>query len=477
MERLIRQGKLPYFSSSEIEFSRLGIGFEKLDRDVFDPNKAYDKVSKIGVKKIRIQSGWMKTEKVKGVYDFSWLDTIVDNLISRGMEPWLCLCYGNPLYTKLAESVFGAVGCPPVESREETDAWLRYVEATVKHFKGKISLYEIWNEPDCMYSWKHFGEAKENIDRERNAREYGILASETAQIIRKADAEAKIAAFGLGHIANLKWVNDALSTGLYKYIDYVTFHVYSSTDARRGRKIASLRDLVNSYNPNIKLIQGESGAQTRSDGHGAMKGFAWSREKQTKYLLRTLICDLHEGVEFTSYFSTMDMIEALTGKVGNKASYLDYGYFGVISAEFDEDGRATGDYTEKPSYYALSALSSLLKGNACAEAIPYAIEDLPSRRVNGNDCSDRDIQVYNFKLDDGSTTMIYWKKADILTETYEGTATFCVYGQKNDNIQICDLKDGTLYDLPEGMLEDLGNGGVRFKNIPITDSPLAILFK
>ena len=34
-----------------------------------------------------------------------------------------------------------------------------------------------------------------------------------------------------------------------------------------------------------------------------------------------------------------------------------------------------------------------------------------------------------------------------------------------------------LYDLPEGLLEDLGNGGVRFKNIPLTDSPLAILFK
>ena len=72
---------------------------------------------------------------------------------------------------------------------------------------------------------------------------------------------------------------------------------------------------------------------------------------------------------------------------------------------------------------------------------------------------------------------IYWKKADILTETYEGTATFCVYGQNNDNIRICDLKDGGLYRLPEGMIEDLGNGGIRLKNIPITDSPLAILFK
>lgn len=477
MERLIRDGKMAFVSAAEIDCSRIGIGFEKLDRDVFDPRKAYDKVAKIGVKRIRIQSGWMKTERVKGVYDFAWLDEIVDNLLLRGLEPWLCLCYGNPLYTTLAESVFGAVGCPPVENREETEAWLRYVEAAVKHFKGKISLYEIWNEPDCSYSWKHLGEAKEDIDPERNAREYGLFACETARAIKKADAEAQVAAFGLCSISNLKWVNDALSTGLYQYVDYVSFHIYASDDGLRARWISSLRDLVHSYNPDIRLIQGESGAQTRSDGNGAMRGFAWTREKQTKMLLRTLICDLHEGVAFTSYFSTMDMIEALRGKVGDKASYLDYGYFGVISAEFDEDGRATGEYTEKPSYYALSALASLLRGNACAKDIPYAVEELPSKRVNGSDCACKDIQVYSFSLDDGGSALIYWKKADILTETYEGTASFCVYGQKLDRIRICNLKDGGLYRLPEGMTEALGNGGIRLRNIPITDSPLAILFE
>ena len=93
MERLQLIGKLPVAGAKEIPFSRVGIGFEKLDRDVFDPEKAYDKVAGIGVKKIRIQSGWARTEKIEGVYDFAWLDKIVDNLLSRGLEPWICLCY------------------------------------------------------------------------------------------------------------------------------------------------------------------------------------------------------------------------------------------------------------------------------------------------------------------------------------------------------------------------------------------------
>ena len=92
MERLKKIGKIKAKNASEINHSKLGIGFEKLDRDAFDPEKAYDKVAALGVKWVRIQSGWAKTEKEKGVYDFSWLDKVVDNLISRGLKPWICLC-------------------------------------------------------------------------------------------------------------------------------------------------------------------------------------------------------------------------------------------------------------------------------------------------------------------------------------------------------------------------------------------------
>ena len=43
-------GRVKAFSADEVEFSRVGIGFEKLDRAVFDPEKAYDKVAALGVK-------------------------------------------------------------------------------------------------------------------------------------------------------------------------------------------------------------------------------------------------------------------------------------------------------------------------------------------------------------------------------------------------------------------------------------------
>lgn len=478
MERLINDGKIKFKSSKEISFSRLGIGFEKLDRGVFDPNKAYDKVAKLGVKKIRIQSGWMRTEKEEGVYDFAWLDEIVDNLLLRGLEPWICLCYGNPIYTNLAKPVFGAVGCPPISTERERAAWVRYVEATVAHFKGRIFLYEIWNEPDLAYSWRH-SENEEFNDavQLKNAVEYGEFASATAQAVKRTDSDAKVIGFAMANPRNLNYVAHAMSTGLHKYIDFVSFHVYSCRDNDRPDFIQNLTKLVHSYNPVIRLIQGEGGAQSRSDGNGAMKGYAWSEEKQRKYLLRTLICDLWNGVEFTSYFSTVDMIEALRGRIADKESYLDYGYFGVLGAEFDENGVSTGEYREKPSYYALSVLSTLFAGKAEAYDMIFKYVSLPSKRMAGNDCSAPTLRFYPFKLDDRSSLLCYWNGTEILTTTYEGTVSFEVFGEKTDNISLVDLRDGSLYRLPDSMVENLGEQGIRLKNIPVTDVPLAVWFK
>ena len=44
----------------------LGLGFEKLDRDLFDPAKAYPFLAGTGVSWIRLQSGWQRTERAKG---------------------------------------------------------------------------------------------------------------------------------------------------------------------------------------------------------------------------------------------------------------------------------------------------------------------------------------------------------------------------------------------------------------------------
>ena len=54
------------------------------------------------------------------------------------------------------------------------------------------------------------------------------------------------------------------------------------------------------------------------------------------------------------------MIEALNGNVDDVASYLDYGYFGILGADFDAEGKSTGEYYKKTSYYVLKIFVQFL---------------------------------------------------------------------------------------------------------------------
>lgn len=474
MEQLNPVGKIRIKAASEIRTCPIGIGFEKLDRNVFSPDKAYDKVAGVGVKWARIQSGWARCESQKGVYDFGWLDDIVDQLLSRRIQPWLCLCYGNSLYTPFSAEYFGCVGCPPISTEEEMCGWLNYVEATVRHFRGRLGLYEVWNEPDLKYSWKHRPDAGGKADPGPSGSEYGEFCLRTAQVIHRADPDARVAGFALGHPYNLDFVADAFSTGLGREMDAVTFHVYSADDTCRPEYIRQLRTLLSGSGRNIELIQGEAGAQSRSDGCGAMRGFAWTPERQCTYLLRGILHDLAAGIGLTSYFSTLDMIEALNGLVADKKSYMDYGYFGVLSADFDENGFATGNYSPKPSYTALGNLVSVFCNEFEPAEVPVTRLVLASRRVNGIDCNDKTMYTYGFCKPDGSFGLAYWNSVPLLTSTYDGTVSFLVKGVAPTELRIADLADGCIYSIPEVLCEQTENGDYILKNLPVTHSPLLL---
>lgn len=474
MERLSIKGHIRPKSSDSISHSKIGLGFEKLDRGVFDPNKAYDKIAAIGVKWIRLQSGWLRCEKERGVYDFAWLDDIVDNLIKRGMRPWLNLSYGNPLYTPRAAVFFGAVGCPPINSDDEWTGWLNYVKAIATHFKGRITHYEIWNEPDIGGRWRR---ATPEEDKGAVASEYAHFCNVTADALHEADPDAKALGFGIAYLHKLDYVNEGLSCGMLDHIDAITFHSYSASDEVRPERIRDLKRLCRAHGRDIEIIQGETGCQSRSDGSGALKGMAWTPEKQVKHQLRNMIIDLGEDVGFTSYFSTVDMIEALYGIVGDKASYLDYGYFGVLGAEFDENGVSTGDYTPKPSYYSLQTLASVFAEDFEPAELPIVRRVLKSGRVAGEDCQDRTVITYGFRKPNGSRAFAYWNAVPILTSTYEGTVSFACYCVSDtEQISLVDMSDGCVYALPESMVEPIPGGGVLLKSIPITDSPMLLTF-
>ncbi len=461
-ERFIEVGKIIPKNSSDIKYSKIGLGFEKLDRDVFDPEKAYEYVAKSGVKWARLQSGWQRTEREKGVYHFEWLDRIVDKMISIGVEPWLCLCYGNELYSEDAKKYFGGVGVPPIHTREEKDAWTNYVKATVEHFRGRIHYYEVWNEPDGAWCWKHGP----------NAIELAEFTKDTAIACKEADPSCEV--IGLTLCWSEPFAIEFAKTGVLDYLDGVSYHAYTVEEDFWKNRIKFFKTMREEYQkPGLKIFQGESGTQSRPDGAGALRGGAWTQLKQAKFLLRHLITDLAGGVEFASYFSCMDMIEALNGFSGDVASYLDYGYFGVLGADFDENGKAVGTYTPKLSYYALQHLCSVMSEEyeVCDSVAEGLV--LESIRLQGTDLDFCNTSHYCFGREDGSVAFMYWVPKNILSETYEGTISLKLdESVKNKDIYLTDLLSGKVYKYDEKATTDEG----ILKNIPITDSPMMITF-
>ncbi len=85
-------------AASEIKASNWTVGCEGLDRDFDDFTKFRHVIEPLGIKTIRLQAGWAKTEKVPGTLDFAWLDEIVDYAAGHGINVLLETDYGNPAY-------------------------------------------------------------------------------------------------------------------------------------------------------------------------------------------------------------------------------------------------------------------------------------------------------------------------------------------------------------------------------------------
>ena len=464
MYRMKKIGELTPVSSQQIENSRIGIGMEKLDRDAFDPEKVYDKMAALGVKWVRIQSGWQKTEKEKGVYDFTWLDSIVDNLLERKLIPWMCLCYGNILYDDLAKEYYGAVGCPPIRTEEAYSAWIKYTEAVADHFRGRVEYYEVWNEADGIWTWRPAPDAKE----------YADFCIKTAKAVKKSDKNAKIIT-GSHFKDSMAFFNTEFQSGVLEVSDAVTYHAYNYDERFTMQKARAIKELSKFYGKEIEVIQGESGSQSETGGNGALGWIRSDQEMQTKQILRHTVADIICDVKFTSIFACVDMAENLDAKEG--APITTCGYFGVLGAEFDkEKGTIIGDYYEKPSYYALQNLCALFHGDFTPVNLPAIFTPTTSRRMDGMDCMAKDIIHGGFRWEDGRVAFAYWNSTNMITvKDYEGSISFELSGVKGE-AKLIDPMDGSIYEISPEVME-AENGIYKFKNMIIRDYPLIIAFE
>lgn len=270
---------------------RWSVGCETLDRDYADFSKYKEHLGALGVGYARIQSGWAKCEQKKGKYDFAWLDEVVDGICSYNVKPWMCLCYGNPIYG--AQKSLGSV---IFEDEETMNAWCRYVETVVKRYKGKVAMWEIWNEPNLHENSKY-------------PDKYANLLSKTVDVIKSVDEDAVIIGFGASRIplAYVKSVMDDMQEeNKVGTLDYISFHPYYENPDDAMPEILRLKALVEKYSDEISLFQGECGCPAVLEWGHALRYHEWSEYSQAKWDLRRMANDFSINIP-SSIFTLVDL--------------------------------------------------------------------------------------------------------------------------------------------------------------------------
>jgi hypothetical protein len=438
-------GQLKVQSTKQIKTSRWSIGGETLDRDYANYHSYKLYLDSLGAKRIRLQGGWAKTEQVKGKYDFTWLDRIVDDALARGVQTWLQVSYGNPIYEGGGEAAL-AGGIPT--SPEALAAWDKWVQAMVSRYKSKVKEWEIWNEPD--------------ISKKFTAQDFADFHVRTSDIIEKEQPGAKIIALGLAGLGRTEYVQSILdilkSKNRLNQFDVLSYHGYRPRPEDHYPQVEELKALVKSYNPDIELWQGENGAPSTKEGEavGALtRGHSWSELTQAKWDLRRMLGDMAHEVDVTSIFQISDMYyDAGDHMVGLNSK-------GLLKARPDKT-------IERPkmSYYAYQAAANLFSGE---------VTKLNGAKFNHQQ-QDLSAYAYRKKGSKGSAITLWFSEAKPAEEYPAKKVDFSVSGVAFSSPVLVDLLTGKVYTIPKDHYQKSGNDW-KFTGIPVTDSPVVIANK
>lgn len=266
--------------ASDVTSSNWTIGCEVLDRELAVFAEYKDFLPPLGIKRIRLQGGWARCEKEKGVYDFSWLDEPVDFCRAHGIEVLLETSYGNPIYAGAGGWDLGG-GFP--KSEEGLAAWDRWVEALATHFKGRVTDWAMWNEPD--------------LKGKKTPAEIAAFNVRTAKIVKRIIPDARIAGLSLSRndAAYVEKCLTAMGDDVSLFSSFI-YHGYSPNPDSSYKKVGQQKGVVRKYAPHARLQQGENGAPSTLCKAYALNNIPWNELSQAKYDLRRMLGDLGHDV-------------------------------------------------------------------------------------------------------------------------------------------------------------------------------------
>lgn len=422
----------------EIEASNWTIGCEVLDRDYANYDSYKDYLPDLGIKKIRLQAGWDKTEKQKGVYDWAWLDHIINHAVVNGLKPWLQASYGNRLYSSGSVGLGGSI--PLTE--EALAGWDSWVEAMVMRYRDKVTEWEIWNEPS--------GNTKAKAPN-TPLRVAGFNIR-TAEIIKKIQPHAEIAGLAMGAGNDTIYLDGFLKAiaerNKLDLFNWITFHGYTMNPDETYLGQAKLESVLCKYSTELKLRQGENGAPSGYCPGFTLKKYNWTEISQAKWDARRMLGDLGRDTE-SCIFSIIDMYYKSNNILNIK---------GLIQSDITLKA-----LRPKTAFYTVQNIASVFDNT---------LERIPNYKIEVSTKESISLFAYQNKSTEKQIVTI-WLDGNIPNNSFETKTTEVTIENGNFKKPVwIDLFSGRIFKIPTSNWSK--NEKVYKFKIPVYDSPILI---
>lgn len=252
---------------------------------------------------------WRDIEPRQGVYDFSTLDQHVALAEERGMDIMYTLGQ-TPVWSSARPNELGNFGYGAAAEPVNMQDWLDYVGKVAQRYRGRISAYEVMNEPRIgeaikMYSPGFFSGTTEQLVR---------MTELAAQAVHTADPRALVVCPAMdGSDLGIKRLEYFLAQGGGKDCDVIGFHFYLKTGSVNEftSLLSQIRQLLLRYNLQNKpiwntemgVLVGSSGNQVRSGAAGSALAKVYSDDEASSLMLKVQVASSNGGVARTYWFA------------------------------------------------------------------------------------------------------------------------------------------------------------------------------